>query len=325
MIGTEAGLRVKTIQGRGGVVDNITITNVRMMNVVQPFDIDMTYHGKLEEIGELGSPTPIFRNIHISNIEVFNVLFRKVANWAANLNIDCLPQSPCLNISLHNVTVYSDRVRSCFSHVSGTFIPSSIILQHYSPNNLVPEDLPIFPFTTDLDSENESNIPDLSEILSHSEKRRTVQRIVSLSNPTKLSQPVLSLLLYKDYSSDQNVGKEMNFFLEMQDQALRGSDLTWLTIPYQKRWREVEYENPTVVGINPKQLASWQKYHLNQKRYEANWDKFSSNSRETLSLPLLVVVLMSVAFWWGVACYFKNVLHPKTRIWDLRTWKSIPK
>jgi polygalacturonase len=81
-IGTDVGLRFKTTRGRGGVVENINISNITMKNIVgEAILFDMYYMAKdpVAMVGEkreepkvqtlpVTEATPIFRNFHISNI-----------------------------------------------------------------------------------------------------------------------------------------------------------------------------------------------------------------------------------------------------------------
>lgn len=81
-IGTDIGLRFKTTRGRGGVVENITIKDIYMKDIVgEAILFDMYYMGKdpvpLEgekrelpkvEFKKLDETTPVFRNFKISNV-----------------------------------------------------------------------------------------------------------------------------------------------------------------------------------------------------------------------------------------------------------------
>lgn len=87
-IGTDIGLRFKTTRGRGGVVENIYISNIDMINIpTQTIGFNMFYEGKspvLEE-GEsketnktpeklipVTAETPVFRNIFFKNINAID-------------------------------------------------------------------------------------------------------------------------------------------------------------------------------------------------------------------------------------------------------------
>jgi len=95
-IETDAGLRIKTMQGRGGVVERIKLTDINMLRVPQPIDIEMEYHG-MYEVSPLkwystnhlmlnhfkkpedpsNSPSPVLRSINLHDIIAFR---SKVSN-----------------------------------------------------------------------------------------------------------------------------------------------------------------------------------------------------------------------------------------------------
>jgi polygalacturonase len=80
-IGTDIGLRFKTVRGRGGIVEKIYVRNISMRNIVhQAVFLDMYYFAKPPAIAdiytgkakadmpEVTEATPRFRDIHISNV-----------------------------------------------------------------------------------------------------------------------------------------------------------------------------------------------------------------------------------------------------------------
>jgi polygalacturonase len=80
-IGTDIGLRFKTVRGRGGVVEKIFVKNISMRNIRhQAVFLDMYYFAKPPSIAEVYAgtakdsvppvteATPQFRDIHISNV-----------------------------------------------------------------------------------------------------------------------------------------------------------------------------------------------------------------------------------------------------------------
>lgn len=65
--GTDRGIRIKTTRGRGGVVEEVRINNVIMKNIgQQAVVLDMQYSRNQPE--PFSERTPVFRNIHLSNI-----------------------------------------------------------------------------------------------------------------------------------------------------------------------------------------------------------------------------------------------------------------
>lgn len=71
--GTDAGIRLKASRGRGGVVEEIRVDNI-IMNDIQGnafiFDLFYDKHSVVEPVSER---TPVFRNIHISNVTGNNI------------------------------------------------------------------------------------------------------------------------------------------------------------------------------------------------------------------------------------------------------------
>jgi len=80
-IGTDIGLRFKTVRGRGGMVEKIYVKNISMRDIIhQAVFLDMYYFAKPPAIADIyagtakvdlppvSEATPQFRDIHISNI-----------------------------------------------------------------------------------------------------------------------------------------------------------------------------------------------------------------------------------------------------------------
>lgn len=113
-MGTDVGLRFKSTRGRGGVVENIWIENIRMTNIpTEPILFDLFYSGKsaLEELEEgksiqpalpaVTEETPSFRNISIRNVTC------KGARRAMYFN--GLPEMKIQNVALEDITITADR------------------------------------------------------------------------------------------------------------------------------------------------------------------------------------------------------------------------
>ena len=68
--GTDKGIRIKSQRGRGGVVEGISISNIVMQDVPEAINITTFYAGsdKPGDVFPVGEGTPVFRDIHISNI-----------------------------------------------------------------------------------------------------------------------------------------------------------------------------------------------------------------------------------------------------------------
>jgi polygalacturonase len=102
-IGTDNGLRFKSARGRGGVVEKIFISNVRMENILgNAIDFEMFYeNGTASDTAAATPPvdagTPRFRDIHIENL---------VCNGAHQaIVLGGLPEMPVRNCVLKNVSI----------------------------------------------------------------------------------------------------------------------------------------------------------------------------------------------------------------------------
>ncbi|HEY1194824.1 glycoside hydrolase family 28 protein [Flavobacterium sp.] len=110
--GTDCGLRFKSVRGRGGVVENIWMEDIRMNNIpTDAINFNLYYFGKsLSEDKETGEvtvtkepiteETPAFKNMYFKNISV---------NGASQaLKIMGIPEMPVTNIEFENMIIRSD-------------------------------------------------------------------------------------------------------------------------------------------------------------------------------------------------------------------------
>lgn len=67
--GTDRGIRFKTMRGRGGVVEDVRVSNIIMHNIIEEgIVLNMRYQKTNQE--PLSERTPTFRDIHLSNISI---------------------------------------------------------------------------------------------------------------------------------------------------------------------------------------------------------------------------------------------------------------
>jgi polygalacturonase len=94
--GTDRGIRIKSTRGRGGVVEDIQVSNIVMKDIKEEaITLDMLYSKMpLEPLSER---TPIFRNINISNVTGSDVLIP--------IKIRGLEESPISNITFTNINI----------------------------------------------------------------------------------------------------------------------------------------------------------------------------------------------------------------------------
>lgn len=112
-MGTDVGLRFKSTRGRGGAVEKIYISNVRMTDIpTEAIGFNMYYGGQapLDEKGDLGASrpkevpvteaTPQFRDIYIEN-----VICRRAQTAVL---LQGLPEMPIRGIHLKNVSISAE-------------------------------------------------------------------------------------------------------------------------------------------------------------------------------------------------------------------------
>ncbi len=66
--GTDSGIRMKASRGRGGIVENIRVSNIVMRNIVRNAFSFNLFYDKTSKPEPVSERTPIFRNIHIENV-----------------------------------------------------------------------------------------------------------------------------------------------------------------------------------------------------------------------------------------------------------------
>lgn len=137
-IGTDVGLRFKSTRGRGGVVENIFISNIYMKDIAtSAINFNLYYGGKAlteEKSAEEHSKnqketgadetTPSFRNLYLDNI------YCKGAKDAVVLQ--GLPEMPLQNIELKNLIITAEKGISMFD-VDGVKINNAKIYTSGNP------------------------------------------------------------------------------------------------------------------------------------------------------------------------------------------------
>jgi polygalacturonase len=114
-LGTDVGLRFKSTRGRGGIVENIYINDISMMDIqTDAITFNMYYGGKsvAEMIADGDNPdtstkmkidetTPVFRNININDI---------ICNGAGRaMEFNGLPEMPIDGITLKDIHIIAKK------------------------------------------------------------------------------------------------------------------------------------------------------------------------------------------------------------------------
>jgi polygalacturonase len=118
-LGTDVGLRFKSNRGRGGIVENIFMSGIQMVNIpAQAISFDLYYMGKSasemiedgdQQVIAAGIPvteeTPVFRNISIRDITCKGAL--------QAIFLQGLPEMNLQNIKLENILMEADKGVTC--------------------------------------------------------------------------------------------------------------------------------------------------------------------------------------------------------------------
>jgi polygalacturonase len=111
-IGTDVGLRFKSTRGRGGVVENIYISNIRMRDIGADAVNFNLYYGFKSPVDETGGEdgakippvtveTPQFRRIHVENV---------ICRGAQSaIVVQGLPEMPVRDIDFQDVSITADK------------------------------------------------------------------------------------------------------------------------------------------------------------------------------------------------------------------------
>lgn len=118
-IGTDVGLRFKSNRGRGGVVENIYISNIEMMNIpTQAISFNLYYSGRSAsedmEAGEEGQ-TPKLLPVTEETPQFKNIFIQDVTCKGAYLGIflQGLPEMNLENVELTNIRMEADYGMIC--------------------------------------------------------------------------------------------------------------------------------------------------------------------------------------------------------------------
>lgn len=96
--GVDRGIRIKSMRGRGGIVEDISINNIVMSNITrEAFVLNLQYENTKEQA--ISVETPHFRNIHISNVTGSGI-----GNVARVIGIE---EMPIENISFSNIKMHA--------------------------------------------------------------------------------------------------------------------------------------------------------------------------------------------------------------------------
>lgn len=138
-LGTDVGLRFKSNRGRGGVVENIYISDIYMFNIAtDSFLFDLFYGGKsasesladgdttptVEPAFPVTEKTPVFKNIYVKNLVSRNARRAMFFNGLPEMNIE--------NINLENAFITA-RIGAEFSESKDINIKNVTVIPEEGP------------------------------------------------------------------------------------------------------------------------------------------------------------------------------------------------
>lgn len=105
--GTDRGIRLKSTRGRGGVVEDIRVSNVVMSNIQREAIVFNLKYSKMPE-EEKSERTPIFRDIYISGLTAVDV--------KTPIKIVGLEEAPITDITLRDIYIKNAREKCIFEN-----------------------------------------------------------------------------------------------------------------------------------------------------------------------------------------------------------------
>ncbi len=105
--GTDRGIRLKSTRGRGGVVEDIRVSNIVMNNIKEEAVVLNLQYSKMP-LEAKSDRTPVFRNIHINGMTVRNV--------KTPVKIIGLEEAPISGIILRDIYVEGGKLPSVFEN-----------------------------------------------------------------------------------------------------------------------------------------------------------------------------------------------------------------
>ena len=116
--GTDRGIRLKSTRGRGGVVEDIRVSNVVMKDIKKEA---LTFNLKYSRMPQepKSERTPVFRNIHISGITVVDV--------NVPIEIVGLEEAPITDIVLRDIQIKNGKQPNVFKNCKDILMENVIV------------------------------------------------------------------------------------------------------------------------------------------------------------------------------------------------------
>ncbi|MDR0891196.1 MAG: glycoside hydrolase family 28 protein [Mediterranea sp.] len=116
--GTDRGIRIKSTRGRGGVVEDIRVSNIVMRNIQREAVVLNLKYSKMPPEPK-SERTPVFRDIHINGLTVDGV--------KTPIKIVGLEEAPITDITLRDVQVRDAKEKSIFENCNHITLDNVIV------------------------------------------------------------------------------------------------------------------------------------------------------------------------------------------------------
>jgi polygalacturonase len=101
-VGTDRGLRIKSMRGRGGTIENVFYENVRHQDI-RLMVVELTTFYATSTLTPKTDTPPTIRNIHVKNISAHG------APATEAIDIVGLPELPIRDVSFENVEIVAEK------------------------------------------------------------------------------------------------------------------------------------------------------------------------------------------------------------------------
>ena len=116
--GTDRGIRLKSTRGRGGIVEDIRISNIVMKDIKkEPLTLNLKYSRMPQE--PKSERTPVFRNIHISGVTVVDV--------NVPIQIVGLEEAPISDIVLRDIQIKNGKQPNEFKDCENILMENVVV------------------------------------------------------------------------------------------------------------------------------------------------------------------------------------------------------
>ena len=116
--GTDRGIRLKSTRGRGGVVEDIRVSNIVMNNIQKEAIVFNLKYSKMPQEPK-SERTPVFRNIHISGVTVVDV--------NTPIKIVGLEEAPISDIILRDIHIKDGKQPNVFENCKNIKMDNVIV------------------------------------------------------------------------------------------------------------------------------------------------------------------------------------------------------